>query len=176
MCLKRAGCDERLYSKLRVCIREMLQMKLVFATVAVAVLGWCTACGSATPTLLPTNVPATAGSSATTAAVATADPTLTTANLLEFSGSTFTNTDPFHLSAPGKIEVSWQNLGTGQLSVWIDNNDEFATDPNYDHILVKNIDNTKASGQADISLITGNYVVDVEIADGPWKITVKLLP
>lgn len=134
---------------------------------ALALLSLSSACGPATPAPQPTQ-PLTL-----TATVIKAGP-----EILHFSGDTFLTSDPIQMAAPGKVLVVWENnaAGEGDLAIWLNNNDEFATDPDYDRILVKNIDDRRAAGQSEISLIAGTYVVDVEIADGPWQIAVQVEP
>ena len=140
----------------------------VLLIAALAVLTVCSACGSVTPTPQPTQL------LTPTAAVIKLGPD----TLLNFSGNTFLNSDPFKMAAPGRVLVIWENKAAspGDLAIWLDNNDDFPTDPNYDRLLVKNVDDHRAAGQSEINLIAGTYVVDVEIADGPWQITVKLVP
>ena len=59
---------------------------------------------------------------------------------------------------------------------WLVSNNEFSNSPEYDRILVKNVDETASTGKSTIKLIAGGYVIEVEIADGPWQITVAAKP
>jgi len=145
-------------------------MKLFCLGAALAVLMICSACDPATPTSLPTQ-----------AATSVAATQVTTSNLsaespLSFSGDNFTTTDPFHVSVPQKVTVAWQYTGSGQFSLWVENNSEFSTDPAYDRILIKDAAASGTSGQSEIDLIAGDYVVDVELADGPWQVTLTVKP
>lgn len=155
-------------------------MKSIYVSAALAALIICTACGTATPTSLPTQAataaPAGTPASGSTSVATPQAATLASGTPLALSGDTFSTSDPFHIASPAKINVAWQYSGKGQFSVWIENNSEFSVDPKYDRILIKNIDDTQSSGQSDIDLIAGDYVVNVEIADGPWQVTVKLNP
>ncbi len=97
-------------------------------------------------------------------------------SLLEFSGAeAVVESDSFRLAAKAMVEVSWQHAGAGPFSLWLVNVSEEQFDPAYYQILVKDTIG-KTSGSARVALIAGDYVAYVERADGPWKVSVKLLP
>jgi hypothetical protein len=147
-------------------------MKSFYLGAALAALIICSACDPATPTALPTQ-PATV---VVTTAATGGGTNLSAGAPLIFSGDNFTSTDPFHVAAPLKLTVAWNYTGSGQFSFWIENNSEFSTDPKYDRILIKDVSSSKTSGQSDIDLIAGDYVVNIEIASGPWQVTLTVKP
>lgn len=96
--------------------------------------------------------------------------------LLEYSGAeAVVESDPFRLATEAMVEVSWQHVGAGPFSLWLVNVSEEQFDPAYYQILVEDTIG-KTSGSTQVALIAGDYVAYVEQADGPWKVSVKLLP
>jgi hypothetical protein len=136
---------------------------------AVSVLLICCACGAPT-TVAPLPTQASVGASAT------AELPKPLTQPLNFSGDDFFTSNPFDLNAAGKVDIVWEYSGDGPFAFWILSNDEFSGNPKYDRILVKDVDDTASSGQTTIDLIAGNYVIEVEMASGPWQITISAQP
>lgn len=106
---------------------------------------------------------------------ATVMPTLAPGELVKFSGDTFAASNAFQLAEKTMVEVSWQYAGTGPFAVWLVNDSENLEDPAFARILVK--DAHGASSEAvQYELIAGEYTVEIEQADGPWTVRVRLLP
>lgn len=144
-------------------------MKLIKKLLVVLAIVFCSGCVSDSATSIPFPTP---------------QATMTTEvfellqfnEALSFSGDTFFTSTPFKLNDPGRIEIAWGNSGKDPLAIWILNNNEFSGDPQYDRVLVKNIDTLDATGKSSLDLIAGAYVVEVEVAGGPWQITITLIP
>ncbi len=150
-------------------------MRLFWSGAALVALLLCSACGSDTPTALATATEASVSASAvapTTASISN----LTVDSPLSFTGNTFLATAPFHVSGSVKVTIDWSYSGTDEFSFWVENNSEFSSNPAYDRILVKDVKVSATSGQSDIDLITGDYVVDVETASASWQINLKIKP
>jgi hypothetical protein len=142
-------------------------MKIIYMIVGLAFLALCCGCNAETPTPLSTEI---------SVPTAVSISSLSADSLLNLSGDTFLTSTPFRLDKPSKIEITWEYLGKGPLAIWLVNNNEFSGKPDYDRILIKDVDDLQTSGQSEIELIAGEFVVEVEIADGPWKITVQSKP
>jgi hypothetical protein len=134
------------------------------------------ACSSPTPS--PTPAPTAAGTvSGPTQAALTPLPAVTTAagEVVKLSGDTFTTSDPFHIDGATTLEITWNYTGSGPFALWLINESEEVTDPQYDRMIITDV-NGAPSGTAQQAVIAGDYAVQVEQADGPWTVDIKVAP
>lgn len=109
------------------------------------------------------------------AMTATMTATLAPGELAKFSGDTWAASSAFKLADKRMVEISWQYSGTGPFAVWLVNDSEDLEDAAFARILVK--DTVGASSESvQYELIAGEYTVEIEQADGPWTVRVRLLP
>jgi hypothetical protein len=135
------------------------------------------ACGgptAASPTPL-SSPPVTDSSS--TQAVLTPIPAaaLGAGEVVKLSGDSFTTSDPFHIASDTVLEIAWNYTGSGPFALWLLNVSEEVTDPQYDRMLIADVDGPP-SGSAQQLVIAGDYVVQVEQADGPWTVEINVVP
>jgi hypothetical protein len=115
--------------------------------------------------------------SSPTEAVLTPIPTATlgAGEVVKLSGDTFTTSDPFHIDSDIVLEIAWNYTGSGPFALWLVNVSEEVTDPQYDRMLIVDVDGPPA-GSAQQAVIAGDYAVQVEQADGPWTVEIKVAP
>lgn len=150
-------------------------MKIVTIIASLSILCAGAACGSS-PTAAPVStLPAT--DSSPTQADLTANPAATVGagEVVKLSGDTFTTSDPFHISSDTVLEITWNYTGSGAFALWLVNVSEEVTDPQYDRMLIADVDGPPA-GAAQQAVIAGDYVVQIEQADGPWTVEIKAAP
>ncbi|MEP7356370.1 MAG: hypothetical protein ABI847_03970 [Anaerolineales bacterium] len=149
-------------------------MKIVAIIASLSLL--FAACSSPTPSPTPL---ATAGGtvSSPTQAAKTPIPAVTMAagEVVKLSGDTFTTSDPFHMDGAATLAITWNYTGSGPFALWLINVSEEVTDPQYDRMLITDVDGAP-SGTATQAVIAGDYAVQVEQADGPWTVDIKVAP
>jgi hypothetical protein len=136
------------------------------------------ACGGGPAAASPTpisSLPAT--DSSPTQAVLTPIPaaTMGAGEVVKLSGDSFTTSDPFHIGSDTVLEIAWNYTGSGPFALWLINVSEEVTDPQYDRMLIADVDSPPA-GTAQQAVIAGDYVVQVEQAEGPWTVEIKIAP
>jgi hypothetical protein len=150
-------------------------VKIVAITTSLAILWAAAACGSS-PTAAPVSTLPAAVSSPTQADL-TANPAATVGagEVVKLAGDTFTTSDPFHISSDTVLEITWNYTGSGPFALWLLNVSEEVTDPQYDRMLIADVDGPPA-GAAQQAVIAGDYVVQIEQANGPWTVEIKSAP
>ena len=113
----------------------------------------------------PTDAPLTSGPAIT----------LGPGEVVKLSGDTFTTSDPFHIGSDTVLEITWNYSGSGPFALWVINVSEEVTDPQYDRMLIADVDSPPA-GTSEQAVIAGDYAVQVEQADGPWTVEIKAAP
>jgi hypothetical protein len=133
------------------------------------------ACASR-PTPTPTSAVTQAVSSPTAPSL-TPIPAVTVApgEVVKLSGDTFTTSDPIHIDAATTLAISWNYTGSGPFALWLINVGEEVSDPQYDRMLIVDVDGPP-SGAAQQPVIAGDYAVQVEQAEGPWTVEVTIVP
>lgn len=152
-------------------------MKIITMIARLSILLVAAACSSPAPQ--PTApAPTAAGTvSGPTQAVLTPLPAVTLAagEVVKLAGDTFTTSDPFHIDADTTLEITWKYTGSGPFALWVINMSAEVTDPQYDRMIITDVDGAPA-GTARQAVIVGDYAVQVEQADGPWTVEIKLAP
>ena len=150
-------------------------MKIVAIFASLAILWTAVACGSS-PTAAPVSTLPAAVSSPTQADL-TPIPAATVGagEVVKLAGDTFTTSDPFHISSDTVLEITWNYTGSGAFALWLVNVSEEVTDPQYDRMLIADVDGPPA-GATQQAVIAGDYVVQIEQADGPWTVEIKAAP
>ena len=93
------------------------------------------------------------------------------AEVVKLAGDTYMDSEVFSLDVETALQVKWEYTGAGFFALWILNAGEEVTDPAYDRILVTQSDGA-TSGSADYALVPGDYLMQIEQADGPWTVEV----
>ena len=150
-------------------------MKIAAILASLAILWAAAACGGS-PTATPVSTLPAADSSPTQADL-TANPAATVGagEVVKLAGDTFTTSDPFHISSDTVLEITWNYTGSGPFALWLVNVSEEVTDPQYDRMLIADVDGPPA-GATQQAVIAGDYVVQIEQADGPWTVEIKAAP
>ena len=150
-------------------------MKIVAKTVILATLWAAAACGS-TVTVTPVSTgPATEISPTQAVLTPNSAATVGAGEVVKLSGDTFTTSDPFHIGSDTTLEITWNYTGSGPFALWLLNVSEEVTDPQYDRMLIADVDGPPA-GTTRHAVIAGDYVLQIEQADGPWTVEIKAAP
>ena len=153
-------------------------MRIVAILASLSICLAAAACGGGPTAASPTPVsslPVT--DSGPTQAVLTPIPaaTIGAGEVVKLSGDSFSISDPFHIASDTVLEIAWNYTGSGPFALWLLNMSEEVTDPQYDRMLITDVDGPP-SGTAQQSVIAGDYVVQVEQADGPWTVEINVVP
>ena len=70
-----------------------------------------------------------------------------------------------------RLNINWNYGGHDTFALWLINHDEEVADPQYDRILVIETDGPTDSHRS-VAVIAGHYSLDVELANGEWKVEV----
>lgn len=164
-------------------------MKTIHFIAFLSLWVFAAACASPTPAPVaatPTTQAATPAASAATPAPGVASPVSASATpspaasaapgeVVKLSGDTFLTSDPFRIDSDATLEITWNYTGTGPFALWLINMSEEVNDPRYDRMLITDVDGPPSGTAAQI-VIPGDYVLQVEQADGPWTVNIKVSP
>ncbi len=144
-------------------------MKTITIVTSLSILLAAAACTSPTPSPTPSGT-----ASGPTQAVLTPTPKVTAGpgEVVKLSGDSFTTSDPFHIDADTTLQITWNYSGSGPFALWLINVSEEVTDPDYDRMLIVDVDGEPA-GTTQQAVIAGDYAVQVEQAEGPWTVEVN---
>jgi len=150
-------------------------VKIAAILASLAILWAAAACGGSQTATPVSTLPA--ADSSPTQVDLTANPAATVGagEVVKLAGDTFTTSDPFHISSDTVLEITWNYTGSGPFALWLVNVSEEVTDPQYDRMLIADVDGPPA-GATQQAVIAGDYVVQIEQADGPWTVEIKAAP